>query len=430
MTKRPNVLVFFTDQQRWDTVGRHGNPLDLTPNFDMLSEQGCFVRNSFTCQPVCAPARGALQTGRYPTANGVYRNDISLSERERTLAHHFRDAGYCTGYIGKWHLADGDPVKPEQRGGYEEWLGANILEFTSRPYQTTLYDNDENPVHLPGYRVDALTDAAIRWVTTPREEPFFLFLSFLEPHHQNQTDDYPAPAGIEDWIRKRSPEPPEDLKALGGTTSAHYPGYMGMVSRLDAALGRIVDVLRSEGMLEETVILFTSDHGCHFKTRNDEYKRSCHEASIRVPTFFRGPGFAPGTEPTRPISLIDLPPTLLEAAGIVPPVEMQGHSLLSEGGPEDIFIQISESHLGRALRTERWKYEIVAENADGWFNMNTDTYREDVLYDLEADPHELTNLIDRPELDEVRIALRARLLDRMVEAGEARPHVLPASGAS
>lgn len=183
-------------------------------------------------------------------------------------------------------------------------------------------------------------------------------------------------------------------------------------------------------MLEETIILFTSDHGCHFKTRNDEYKRSCHEASIRVPTFFRGPGFAPGSEPSRPISLIDLPPTLLEAAGITPPEEMQGHSLLSEGGPQDIFIQVSESHLGRALRTERWKYEIVAEDADGWFNMNTDSYREDVLYDLEEDPHELNNLIDRPEFEDVRSALRVRLLDRMVEAGEVRPHVLPPSGAS
>lgn len=423
--KAPNVVVFFTDQQRWDTTGRHGNPLDLTPNFDRLSAEGCFVRDSFTCQPVCAPARGALQTGKYPTTTGLYRNNIALPEGERTLAHHFKGAGYHTGYIGKWHLADEDPVRPEQQGGYDDWLASNTLEFTSTAYSTTMYDGQMQPHHLPGYRVDALADAAIRWVTTPREQPFFLFLSFLEPHHQNSTDDYPAPLGVEERIRARHPDLPEDLKTLGGSSPEHYAGYMGMVSRLDDALGRLVDALESEGLLEDTVILFTSDHGCHFKTRNGEYKRSCHEASIRVPTFFRGPGFAPGSEPARPISLIDLPPTLLDAAGITPPDGMQGLSLLAEGGPPDIFIQVSESHVGRALRTDRWKYEIVADGADGWNDMASDSYREAFLYDLHADPSELTNLIADPGLAEVREGLRARLLDRMTAAGEPRPQVVP-----
>ena len=388
MPRQPNVLVFFTDQQRWDTVGRHGNTLDVTPNFDMLSAEGCFVRDSFTCQPVCAPARGALQTGRYPTATGLYRNGLALPEGERTLAHHFREAGYRTGYIGKWHLADDDPVRPEQRGGYDDWLASNILEFTSRPTRRSA-----------GSRRRAKS---------------------LSSYY-----DHPAPAGLADWIRKRAPVIPEDLKALGGTTSAHYPGYMGMVARLDTALGRIADALRSEGMLDDTILLFTSDHGCHFKTRNDEYKRSCHEASIRVPTFLRGPGFAAGSEPARLVSLIDLPPTLLDAAGITPPAQMQDHSILAKGGPDDIFIQISESHVGRALRTRCWKYEMIADDADGWDDMDCDSYREAFLYDLDADPHELVNLIGRRDLAEVRAMLRARLLDRMAMAGEARPRVLP-----
>lgn len=276
-SRRPNVVVFFTDQQRWDTVGAHGNTLELTPNFDRLAETGTFVANSFTCQPVCGPARSVFQTGRYPTTTGCYRNDIPLPKGERTLAHHFAAAGYDTAYIGKWHLGSAEPVTQEERGGYRYWLASNILEFTSGPYDTVVHDNDGNPVKLPGYRVDALADAAIRYVASPKEDPFFLFLSFLEPHHQNQTDNYPAPIGYEDRICRKLAVP-GDLAALGGTTAEHFPGYLGMVARLDEAFGRLVEALYSLDLLEDTIILFTSDHGCHFKTRNNEYKRSCHEA--------------------------------------------------------------------------------------------------------------------------------------------------------
>jgi len=159
--KRPNVIVFLTDQQRWDTTGVHGNPLGLTPNFDWMARSGVHLANTFTCQPVCAPARASLQTGMYATRTGVFRNGIALSSGTKTLAHRFREADYRTAYIGKWHLADTDPVEEHQRGGYEYWLGANMLEFTSQPYDTLVYDNENQPVRLPGYRVDALADAAM-----------------------------------------------------------------------------------------------------------------------------------------------------------------------------------------------------------------------------------------------------------------------------
>ena len=110
----PNAIVFFTDQQRWDTTGVHGNPLGLTPNFDRMAQRGTHLFNSFTCQAVCAPARASLQTGLYATQTSVYRNGIALPAGTRTLAHHFREAGYHTAYIGKWHLADADPVEKLQ----------------------------------------------------------------------------------------------------------------------------------------------------------------------------------------------------------------------------------------------------------------------------------------------------------------------------
>src|SRR5579864_6788348 len=130
----PNVIVFFTDQQRWDCSGLHGNPLELMPNFDRMAHLGTHVGQSFTCQPVCGPARSCLQTGRYATTTGCFRNGIPLPTGTRGLGHLFREGGYHTGYIGKWHLADDEshgPVREEQRGGYEEWLASNVLEFTS-----------------------------------------------------------------------------------------------------------------------------------------------------------------------------------------------------------------------------------------------------------------------------------------------------------
>ncbi len=429
-SEQPNVIVFLTDQQRWDTAGVHGNPLDLTPNFDRMAQRGTHVFNSFTCQPLCAPARSSLQTGLYATQTGVFRNEIALPSRTKTLAHHFRKAGYYTAYIGKWHLADRDPVPEDQRGGYEYWLGANLLEVTSRPYNTVVYDNENKPVKLPGYRVDALTDAAIRYIDSRGNDPFFLFLSFLEPHHQNDIDDYVAPEGYRErytnrWI-------PPDLAALGGSSGNHLAGYWGIVKRLDEALGRLLDALKRLGLLEKTVVLFTSDHGCHFKTRNWEYKRSCHESSIRVPTAVQGPGFDGQGQLQQLVSLIDLPPTLLDAAGLPIPNEMKGRSLLrllrgeTEAWPEEVYIQISESEVGRAIRTRRWKYSVIAWDKEPWFDAASGRYTDEFLYDLETDPYELNNLVGRELHQQVIKEMRERLIRRAVDAGEAAPAIEPA----
>ncbi len=293
-----------------------------------------------------------------------------------------------------------------------------------------LYDNDGRELRMPGYRVDAPTDAVIRWIDAHQGEPFFLFCSFLEPHFQNHLDDYPAPDGYRErytgrWV-------PPDLAALGGSTHQHLGGYWGMVKRLDEALGRLMDALKSLGLLEKTIVLFTSDHGCHFKTRNDEYKRSCHESSIRVPTFLTGPGFFGGGRIRKLVSLVDLPPTLLDAAGITVPASMHGRSLLpllhgvDAGWPEEVFVQISEAQVGRAVRTRRWKYGVVAPGKDGLADAGSDRYVESYLYDLEADPYELTNLIGLESHRRVAEVMWERLNRRMVQAGEPIAVIEPA----
>jgi len=426
----PNVIVFFTDQQRWDTTGVHGNPLGLTPNFDRMAWRGTHVANSFTCQPVCGPARSCLQTGLYATQTGVFRNGIALSQSAHTLAHSFREAGYDTGYIGKWHLASQDPVPAEQRGGYEYWLGSNLLEFTSEPYDTVMYNNDCQPVKLPGYRVDALTDAAIGYIDQHQERPFELLVSYLEPHFQNHVDDFVAPDGYRERYVERWTPP--DLAALGGSTHQHLAGYWGMVKRLDEALGRMLDALKSLDLLENTIVLCTSDHGCHFKTRNSEYKRSCHESSIRVPTALQGPGFDGGGYVRELVSIVDLPPTLLDAASLPVPEQVQGRSILpllrheETNWPEEVFIQISEDQVGRSVRTQRWKYSVAARDRDPNRDPNADRYEEEFLYCLETDPYELTNLIGFESHQEVAAVMRQRLLRRMVEAGESAPEIKPA----
>ncbi|WP_378787254.1 sulfatase-like hydrolase/transferase [Nonomuraea fastidiosa] len=421
---RPNVIVVFTDQQRWDTVG------PLTPNLDRMARHGTQATVALTPQPVCAPARAALQTGRYPTTTGVHRNGRVLPPEERTLAHHFGAAGDATGYIGKWHLAGQEPVPEHQRGGYQSWLAANALEHTSDAYRTIVFDEANEPVMLPGYRSDALVDAAVRFVADHADEPFFLFLSFLEPHHQNELDNYPAPDGYEE--RYQGTWMPPDLATLGGTAHRHMGGYLGQVKRLDEGLGRLLDALRSMDLLDDTIVAYTSDHGNHFKTRNAEYKRSCHDASLRVPLALRGPGFDGGGAISRPVSTIDLPPTLLDAAGLPVPEEMQGRSflpLLRDPGadwPEEVFFQVSESEVGRGIRTSRWKYYAVAEDADPWDDPAAARYREQALYDVVNDPYELVNLAGHASHAQVAAELRERLVRRIVAAGEAEPVIEPA----
>ncbi|HHW09131.1 MAG TPA: sulfatase-like hydrolase/transferase [Firmicutes bacterium] len=431
--EKPNVVVFFTDQQRWDTTGVHGNPLNLTPNFDRMAQRGTHLYNAFTPQPVCGPARAVLQTGQYATAVGCWRNGIPLPPDSRTLAHYFGEAGYHTAYIGKWHLADGKgPVASEQRGGYQYWLGANVLEAVSDAYNAIVYDGDNREVKLPGYRVDALTDAAIRYIDAHQNEPFFLFISYLEPHFQNHRDDYPAPEVYKDCYIGRYTPP--DLQVLIGNAPQHLGGYYGMVRRLDEALGRLLDALQSLNLSDNTIVVFTTDHGCHFRTRNSEYKRSCHESSIRIPMAIQGPGFDSGGQIRELVSLIDLPPTLLEAAGIPapPPGQMHGHSFMRllrgdrKGWPDDVFIQISESQVGRAIRTKRWKYGVTAPDKHGGKYSCSDVYEEEYLYDLQADPYELTNLIGWQSHQEVAARLRERLLRRLAETGEGQAEIRPA----
>jgi len=332
----PNVLVFFTDQQRPDTLGCYGNPMNITPNLDQFAREGVRFEYAFTPQPVCAPARSSLQTGKYPSTTGVVRNGLVLKDGETTLPQFFAKQGYDTGYIGKWHLSKGpeDIVPPERRGGYDQfWVGSNALEHSSTPTEGRLWDRRNQPVEFKDeYRVDALTDQTVGFLRQKRDKPFFLFVSHLEPHFQNSTNTFIAPKGYADRYRNNFYIPP-DLAPFRGDWKSQLPDYYGIVARIDEQFGRIVAELKAQGTLENTIIVMTTDHGCHFRTRNAEYKRSCHDASARVPLIIRGPGFEAGQVIPQLVSTVDLPPTLLEAAlpdgGGAAARAMQGKSLMN-----------------------------------------------------------------------------------------------------
>lgn len=432
-----NYIVFLTDQQRWDTLGLNGCPLGLTPHLDRLARGGTFFRQAVTPQPVCGPARACLQTGQYATTNGVHCNGLMPVAGAPKLAAIFAANGYRTAYIGKWHLSDGTgpgPVPRGNRAGYQDWLAANCVELTSGPYSACLWDTDNRRVDLPGYRSDAVTDAAIRYLAARAAapgEPFLLFISQLEPHQQNTSDSYPPPHGMEHDYAGRWMPP--DLQALGGSSARDWAGYCAMIKRLDDGLGRLMDALESTGQTEGTTVVFLSDHGCHFKTRNDEYKRTPHESSVRVPFALWGAGWNGGGEHRCAASLVDLAPTLLDAAGIPIPEAMQGRSLLpaTRGDfshlPEESLIQFGDASIppGRALRTSRWKYAVAAGDAAAG-GPHAECYRETCLYDLGADPYELTNLVGSAPHTAVREALRKNLIRRMKAIGEPPFEIIPA----
>ncbi|MBC5581602.1 sulfatase-like hydrolase/transferase [Anaerofilum sp. BX8] len=436
MKRRPNILVFFTDQQRADSCGCYGSPNGLTPFLDSLGEDGVVFDNAVSCQPVCGPARAVIQTGQFATRNGCYRNAIDLPADGQTLARRMKAAGYKTGYVGKWHLAGTgvEPVPEELRAGYEDyWIAADLLEFSSGPESGFVFDKQNRKREFEKYRVDAITDYAVETLRAhDPAEPLFLFVSYLEPHHQNNQNRYVAPEGYaqryqDAWV-------PDDLVALDKPDAdwrANLPDYYGCIRRLDENLERLVGVLKERGMYEDTIIVFTCDHGSHFRTRNGEYKRSCHEASVHIPLVFRGGQFRGGRHARQAVSLVDLAPTLLDLAGAAPAEEMDGRSFAAMAGQdipgwdEAVLIQISESEVARALRTPRYKYCVTAPHKNPWLDACSDLYVEECLYDLQQDPWELNNLIADPACRQVKEELRALLLEKIAASGEETPVILP-----
>lgn len=449
---KPNIIFYFSDQQRWDTIGCYGQELDITPNLDKLAEEGVVFDEVYTAQPVCGPCRAMFQTGKYPTQIGCYKNDIALPLKVKTLADYLYEAGYDAGYVGKWHLAsetleNGEvidytvtAIPPERRGGYKGfWRASDILEFTSHGYDGYVFDENMNKCEFKGYRVDCITDFALEYIEQQKgDKPFFMTISHIEPHHQNDRNRYEGPEGSKETFKDF--KLPGDLAALKGNAENEYPDYLGCCKSLDDNLGRIIAKLKEKGVYENTIIVYSSDHGSHFKTRNkdknlngaDDYKRSCHSGCLHVPLVIAGPGYRGGKRVKELVSTASLPKTFLAMAGVNVGEKMVGENLYDvafgdiSNRKNQIFAQISESRVGRCIRTDKYLYSVFAPDKNGYEYADSTIYEEDFLYDLEKDPYELNNLVKDTGYKEVRAELAERLKYEMKLAGEEEPIIIAA----
>ncbi|MCI6139318.1 MULTISPECIES: sulfatase-like hydrolase/transferase [Clostridium] len=448
---RENIIFYFTDQQRADTCGCFGQPLDITPNLDSLAKEGVKFAHAYSPQPVCGPCRALFQTGKYPTETGCFRNNIMLPKGIKTLADYIEEAGYETAYIGKWHLAsDGElekapvidhtitAIPKELRGGYTGfWRTADVLEFTSHGYDGYVFDENDNRIDFKGYRADCIMDMALQFFDQyDRKKPFFMTISQIEPHHQNDHKHYEGPHGSKE--KYKNFVLPGDLAALKGNAAEEYPDYLGQCASLDENLGRLIKRLKEEHLYENTVIIFASDHGSHFMTRNtdshlhgyDDYKRTCHGAATHVPLVIAGGDYKGGKAVEELVSTESLPKTILAIAGVDVGDAMIGENLLdvvcgkTDNRPDEVFSQISESRVGRCIRTRHYLYSVYAPDKDGGACAASDLYADDFLYDLRTDPYELNNLIHDPAYDKVRLELREKLLGWIEKAEHSRPRIV------
>ncbi|MEO6982598.1 MAG: sulfatase-like hydrolase/transferase [Edaphobacter sp.] len=432
------------DQFRADFVGAtHENPSVKTPHIDALAARGINFNQCMTNQPLCSPSRASFITGRYATETAVWKLGIELDHSLPTIATEFRKNGYTSNFIGKWHISETDlPDGKKQRGwiapgpsrgGFDDlWEGANVLELVSHPYEGNYWDNAGTNIGFKDeYRVDFITNRGVQFIEQKHDKPWLLFLSQLEPHHQNDIDEFVPPKRYEDTYT--DPYVPQDLRNLPGNWRSHLPGYYGCVQAIDDCVGTLVASLEKTGQLDNTIILFFSDHGCTFRTRFGEYKRSPHESSLRVPFVIAGPGFDQSTVIDEVVSLLDLTPTLLEGAGIQPPASMRGKPLkplamdpkTRRTWDSTSYFQISQSICGRGIRTRDWCYCAFDPTVPHGSAEYSKHYQDFALYSIAGDPTEMVNLVGRPEYKKIADELREELRKRIVAAGEPEATITP-----
>ena len=405
-----NIVFVFSDQHRACTTSLEGAAVH-TPNLERMAAEGVVCRNTISNIPVCTPWRAAFLTGQYPLTNGIFLNDVTLPTDRPTLGTSLRDAGYRTGYIGKWHL-DGNersaytPPGP-RRQGWDYWA---VLNCTHRYTASDFYLNDDpNTRTWDGYDTIAQTDLAIEFIeeSAKGDKPFALVLSWGPPHnpYRDLPDRY-LNAYPSDKIEVRPNCPDPDREDLSG--------YYAHVAALDDQLGRIQTVLEESGLMDDTVFVYTSDHGDMVGSHGEQRKQKPWDESIRVPFVIRFPGNTGGTTIDRPINVVDLMPTLLGFADIDIPESVEGCDLgpLLRGKEPDgdgsaltMCISPFAEYTGlpwRGVQTSRYTY---TRRLDGpW-----------LLYHNESDPYQLTNLIDSPEYKPLRNELEAQLVRLLKE---------------
>ncbi len=427
---RPNVVYVFSDEHRYQSMSISEMHELHTPNMASLSRQGTLFAQCISNYPVCSPYRGILQTGRWPYQTGVIDNNEPLSLNEDTIGNAFQAAGYHTGYIGKWHLGG---VRAEPFG-YDTsliWTGVNT-HYDNAQYHPALGD----PVRPKGYNAKLMTDQALEFIDEHSRQPFFLMLSLNPPHAdflgapQDKKDLYPE--GSLPFRPNYGPgQTSADAPSIAKRNSwPFYQGYHAHISAIDDQLGRVMTKLDQLGIADNTILVYSSDHGSMFGSHGVGSKRQPYEESIRVPFIARWPGhIEPGNVRPDLFGAIDKVPTLCALAGVDAPSGCAGGDFSSQvrgvSGPimdAQFIMHISKLNasggnnhpapLFRGLRTSGHTYAVYPDRPWCLFN-NT------------SDPFQQQNLINDSDHSELRKELHAELLRRMARAED--PLVLPAA---
>lgn len=478
MPPSPNILLIMTDQQRYDTLGCNGNAAIHTPALDRLASEGANLTNVFVQSPMCTPSRASLATGRYPSINGARWNGIGLPASERTFMQELSQNGYSTNLFGKLHLIPhterhrDDPTygfdnaiiaehpRSHWASAYSDWLDEHFPSVQASDRLRTYNEGLQTWVSTLPADAHLTTWAAnetIEFLSSNPRQPFFASMSVYDPHHPfdppepyaSMYDPADVPAPI--WRPgELNDKPPHFLDAhngrvnpiLGHATPPERGGpatpqpdlskvteeewrrvvshYYGMVSLIDDQVDRVLAALRDSGLEDNTIVIFTSDHGELLGDHGLLFKGPHHyDCLLRVPTLIRWPGtISPGTQVDELVEFIDLSATILELAGIEVPAGMQGRSILPMllGGPavsrDSVLVERQDLYWNldlRTLRTTEWKLNYYRGRPFG------------ELYDLKNDPNEFINLWSDPEYDGVKQDLTCTLLDRILATADPLP---------
>lgn len=413
---KPNILYIFSDQWRASDHGYAGNTDVITPHIDRLAGQSVNFTHAVSGIPVCCPHRATLITGKYPLTHGLYLNDLSLATDHRSIAHCLNDAGYETGWIGKWHI-DGQGrenfTPPERRQGFQYW---KTLECTHNYNKSPYYGDSPEKKYWKGYDAIAQTKDAQAYLEkhaqSRSDSPLGLFLSWGPPHAPYQT----APEKYHQLyadkkITLRENVPANEREAAIET----YKGYYAHMTALDDCLGDLMKTLEETGMAENTIVVYTSDHGDMLHSRGAMKKQQPWDESLRVPFLLRWPEKLKNQakDISMPIDTPDIMPTLLGLAGLPIPEEVQGLDradvILGTREPDSDhaaliqcpvpFGQWSRDKGGREYRGVRTTRHTYCRDLDGpW-----------LLYDNETDPFQLDNLVNKPSHADLQRELDDRL---------------------
>ena len=411
---KPNIVFVFADQWRAQATGYGGDPNVKTPHLDQLASESVNFTHAVSGCPVCSPYRASLMTGQYWLTHGVFLNDVPLPNDAVTVAKVLRDAGYDTGYIGKWHL-DGRGrqsfTPQERRQGFDFWKTLECShDYNASPY----FDNEPVAKCWEGYDAFAQTREAQQYIEQhPSGRPFALFLSWGPPHNPYET----APKEYLDRIREEDivlrPNVPEECAA---SARKDLRGYYAHGMALDDCVGRLLEGLEASGLSENTIFVFTSDHGDMLYSQGMQRKQKPYDESIRVPFLLRYPKKLRRRQVDWLINAPDIMPTLLGLCGIKSPGCVEGHDFsraLLDGGEDSIdaallecitpFGEWTRQNGGRECRGIRTHRHTYVRDLNGpW-----------LLFDNDKDPYQRTNLCGQTEHRDVQERLE-KLLARML----------------